>query len=430
MRNRIVIKLIISIVFVFFSNIAYSQTEFDDFFISKTLRLDYHNAGNADTSMIFFERLKEEPFWGGSKVNLIDKFAYGDYMLSVFDSISNKLIYSRGYSTLFLEWQTTKEAKKINKSFYETVIMPYPKKTIRIELSIRDKKNKFTTIFKLDVNPDNYFIVAENTPRLKYHKIVNSGMSNKKLDIVIISEGYKKSEMKKFLADSERLTDSLFSFSPFKENKDKFNVWIVEAPSINSGTDIPGHDIWKETVLNSNFFTFDSERYLTTKDIKTTRNIAAVVPYDQIYILVNTAKYGGGAIYNHYNLSCSDHALAHFVFVHELGHGFASLADEYYTSDVSYNDYYDLTVEPYQANITTLVDFDKKWKSMLDKNTPVPTPTTKKYIDKLGVFEGGGYLAKGIYRPKFNCLMKSFSTNEFCPVCKKAIIEMIKFYTE
>jgi hypothetical protein len=167
-----------------------------------------------------------------------------------------------------------------------------------------------------------------------------------------------------------------------------------------------------------------------TNDNKRLRNIASNAPYDQIYILVNSDKYGGGAIYNHYSLCVNDNEYSEFVFVHEFGHGFASLADEYYTSDVAYQDFYPLNVEPLDPNLTTLVDFETKWKDIVDDDTPIPTPKSEEFKDKVGAFEGGGYMEKGIYRPKEDCTMKSIVVDNFCPVCKRAIQEMINFYAE
>ena len=250
------------------------------------------------------------------------------------------------------------------------------------------------------------------------------------MDIVIIPDGYTKDEMDKFKKDCEKFAGYLFNASPYKENKNKFNIWGIEAPSKESGTDIPAENIWKNTIANSQFYMFDLERYLMTSDNKTLRNIASNAPYDQIFILVNTNKYGGGAIYNHYSVCVSDNNYSEYIFTHEFGHGFAGLGDEYYTSDVAYNEFYPLDVEPLDPNLTTLVNFDSKWKDMVDEETPIPTPAEKEFKETLGVFEGGGYVAKGIYRPMQDCSMKSISVDNFCPVCKRAIKQMIDFYSE
>jgi hypothetical protein len=412
------------------STLAYSQIDFERFFLPKTLRIDYIRAGNSDTSNIYFEQLKEEPFWGGSKKNLLDKFAYGDYMLLVYDKASAELIYSRGYSSLFREWIDTDEAKKVSRGYYESVIIPFPKQKVIIKLQDRDKKQKFNTIFEYEIDPSNYFIVKEKANHYKSEKILDSGDPANKLDIVVLPEGYTESEMDKFKADVQRFMGYFFKVSPFKESKDKINYWMVYAPSEESGTDIPGKGIWKKTVLNSHFYTFDSERYLTTRDVKQIRDIASSVPYDQIYILVNSETYGGGGIYNFYNLCTSNNVYSEEVFTHEFGHGFAALADEYEYGYEEASELYDMTVEPWQVNITNLVDFKSKWADMVHNGIPVPTPDNEKYKNKIGAFEGAGYVKKGIFRPVYDCKMRSNSTKSFCPVCLKAVNEMLKFYSE
>ena len=413
-----------------FISITYSQINFDDYFENKTLRLDYFHSGDKESDFYSFDELIEEPYWGGSKVNLIDKFNYGKYKFEVYDAASNQLIYSRGYSTLFNEWQTTKEAKHTTRTFSETLVFPFPKNPVMVKFYSSNRKNEWIKKFEYEVNPENYFIKPERISECKNFEVLNSGDPLVKVDIVIIPEGYTEDEMDAFKEDCERFAGYLFNSSPFKENKDKFNIWGIEAPSIESGTDIPKEDIWKKTLINSTFYTFDLERYLMTYDNKTLRNIVSNAPYDQIYILVNSDKYGGGAIYNHYSVCVNDNKYSEFVFVHEFGHGFASLADEYFTSDVAYEDFYPLDVEPTDPNLTTLVDFDSKWKDLVEEETPIPTSDTDDYKNKVGAFEGGGYMEKGIYRPAHDCTMKSIKVDGFCPVCKRAIQQMIDFYTE
>lgn len=427
------VRSVLSVFYIFillFSGTSFSQINFDEYFFNKTLRLDYYHTGNFEKDFYSFDELIDEPFWGGSKVNLIDKFNFGNYKFVVIDEESGKQIYSRTYSTLFAEWQTTDEAKETYRSFSETVVFPYPKKNVVVEFYGRDKKNNFIKKFEYKIAVDNYFIKKERQLEFETLKIHYSGDPSVKVDIAFIPEGYTKDEMEIFKADCEKFTKYFFNTSPFKENKQNFNIWAVLAPSVESGTDIPGENIWKNTLLNSNFYTFDSERYLMTSDNKTLRHAASNVPYDQIYIIVNSSKYGGGAIYNHYSVCVNNNIHEEYIFTHEFGHAFAFLADEYYTSDVAYVDFYPLDVEPLERNITTLVDFNSKWKDMINEQTPVPTPSTEEYKNTLGAFEGGGYVAKGIYRPMQDCSMKSISVDNFCLVCKKAIQEMIDFYTE
>lgn len=412
------------------SNSIFAQVNFNDYFLSKTLRFDYTRAGNADTSFVYFEQIKEEPFWGGSKVNLVDKFNFGDYRLMLYDSTGTKLIYSRGYSSLFYEWVDTEEAKEVSRSYYESVVMPFPKNKVIFKLQNRDSKNIFHTVFEYIIDPNDYFIFKEKSEKYSTEKIHDSGDPATSLDIVVLPEGYTEQEMPKFKEDVNRFIGYFFKVTPFKENKNKINFWIVNALSEESGTDIPGDKVWKNTVLNTHFYTFNSERYLTTRDIKQIRDLAAYVPYDQIYILVNSKKYGGGGIYNYYNLCTSDNEYAEQVFTHEFGHAFAALADEYQYDNDNADELYDLSVEPWQVNITTLVDFENKWKNLVDKDTPIPTPDTEEYKNKVGAFEGAGYVSKKIFRPVYDCKMRSNQTNEFCPVCLKAVTEMLKFYSE
>lgn len=401
---------------------------FDDFFTNKSLRLDYIHAGNSDTSFIFFEQLKQEPFWGGSKTKLVCPFNYGDYKVLVTD-LSNNLLYSQTYSTLFGEWQASGEAKKMNRSFQESVIIPFPKKPVKLFLQAADKQNIFHNIFSTTIYPDNILITKGLRYNFKTYTLIENGDPAKKIDIVFIADGYTAQEVQKFKSDVKKFTDALFSEEPFKKNKHNFNIRAVISISEDSGTDIPGANIWKNTIANSSFYTFGIERYLTSQNHKSVRDIAALVPYDQIVVLVNTLKYGGGGFYNFFNLFSADNKLSGKVFVHEFGHGFGGLADEYWTSDVSVENYYPLGIEPKEPNITTLTYFGEKWADLVNKTTPIPTPSTPEFSNTVGVFEGGGYVEKGVYRPKQNCMMRSLDY-DFCEVCDRTIQLIIDFYTK
>lgn len=420
-------KLFVLLLLLPFGSI-YAQVKFDDYFTDKVLRFDYMFAGNSTTTKVFPMEMRQEPYYGGSKTALIDSFDYGNFKYEVYDKASNKLIYSKGFCTLFQEWQTTAEAKEIDRSFREVATMPFPKKEIRFVISERKRDGKFVEIYETDIDPDNYFILRESPVNAKYSKIVDSGDPSKCVDIVFVAEGYTLNEMGKFRNDVEKMANILFEARPFDENKNRINIWAVESPSNESGTDVPGDNIYKNTVMNSSFYTFDIDRYLTSFDLKSINDYAGLVPHDNIVVLVNTSIYGGGGVYNYYSITAVDNAYSNRVFVHELGHSFAGLADEYYTSEVAYEDFYPFDVEPWEPNITTLVDFDSKWKNMIDKSTPQPTPAEPKYMKNVGLFEGGGYSAKSIYRPIYDCTMKSNTDEGFCPVCTKAIVDMIDFY--
>jgi hypothetical protein len=407
-----------------------AQDNFDKYFYDKVLRFDFMFAGNYQKTVVYPVGMKEEPYWAGSLKNLTDPFGYGNFMYELIDSASNMQIYSRGFSTLFQEWQTTAEAKSAERSFYEVATMPFPKKTARFILKIRERNGSFSKLYETTINPDDYFIRKEKVKDAATDRIVYSGDPHSCVDLVFISEGYKADQMEKFRSDVKSMADVLFSEPPFNQYKDKINIWAVEAISEESGTDVPGGRIYVNTALNFSFYTFDLDRYLTTQDIKSVNDYAAEVPHDHIIVLINSTSYGGGGVFNYYTGTTAGHNLSPRVFIHELGHGFAGLADEYYSSAVAYDNFYPLDVEPWEPNITTRVNFDSKWKSLIARGTPVPTPPEEKYANVVGLFEGGGYSAKGIFRPEMDCRMKSNSEKGYCTVCRDAVKRMIEFYTK
>ena len=418
-------SIFILLFFIFtVNNIVYGQVKFSDFFEDKVLRIDYILAGDSKHSEIYLQELKQENQYAGSKMNFVDLSDYGTYRYRLLDSESNQLIFSKGFCPLFEEWQATDEATIMKKGFYQVAILPFPKNKVRFVIDSRDKNNNFFTIFLTDIEPENYFIRAEAPPAFEVETIVKNGHPSEKVDLVFLSEGYRKEEMPVFIADVKRMVDSLFSAEPFNQYKDAFNIYAVKVPSQDSGTDIPGEKLYVNTAFNSSFYTFDVSRYLTSSDMKAIHDAASVVSYDHICVLVNSSRYGGGGFYNYLCLCTSNGFSSTDVFIHEFGHSFAGLADEYYTSDVAYDSYYNLKVEPWEPNITTLVDFDKKWKHMISADTPVPTPRSSKYANTVGVFEGGGYVAKGIYSPVDDCRMKRVEAS-FCPACSEAIVKKI-----
>lgn len=416
---------------VFFStSLIFAQINFDDYFTNKTLRFDYYRTGNDSSELLSFDEMYEGNEWYGSKTNLIDNLGYGKYLFKVFDQKTNKLIFSKGYCTLFGEWQTTLEAQKTNKSFSESVSFPMPKDSFRVEFYTRNKNNVFVKNFEYVSSPQNYFIKKSGKYNFNKFSVHESGNINNNLDILFIAEGYTKDELNKFREDCKTFANYLFTFEPFDKLKDKINIWGVESYSEESGTDIPGNNIWKNTIVNSTFYTFDSERYLMTYDFKAVSDVAFNLPHDQIVILVNTEKYGGGGIYNYYLTIAASNPKADKIFIHEFGHALAGLGDEYYTSDVAYDGFYPLDVEPWEANLTTLVNFDSKWKNLLSKDTPIPTPNEEAYKNILGVFEGGGYIPKGIYRPSYDSIMKTLSSNSFNLPSLNAIKKVIEYYSK
>ncbi len=423
-------KMNFALILIILSNLTSAQVEYHSYFKNSALRFDFLLGGNSTDVKVYPQEMKQEPFWAGSKSHLIDPFNYGSYRFRIFDLKSDSLIFSKGFSTLFQEWQTTAEARTTNKTYYQAVIFPFPKGTIRLKIDARQWDGSFKTLYNTEIDPKDYFILKEQPERYETIDIVKNGKPEKKVDLVILAEGYTSSEKAKFIEDAHRVSNYLFEEEPFKSEKEKFNVKAVFTPSLESATDVPGENIYKNTHFNSKFYTFDLPRYLTTSDMKSVYDAASLVPYDHIYVLVNTERYGGGGFYNFVSVCTSNNQLTREVFVHEFGHGFAGLGDEYYTSAVAYEDFYNLEAEPWEPNLSTMVDFDRKWKAMIEKSTPVPTPRTEKFSKTVGVFEGGGYMSKGIFSPAIDCRMKSNQADGFCPVCQESIKKVIRFYSE
>jgi hypothetical protein len=410
-------------------NLIFAQIEFDKYFENKTLRIDYFETGNNKTEIFSIDKLIEEPYWGGTKINLIDDLGFGLYLAKVFHLPSEQLIYSTSYSTLFAEWQTTSEAEQTTKSFSGTITIPYPKDSVRIEIFKRNRQNIFIKKFEYSIDPNSYFIIEDRNYVFDKFKIHFSGDPAEKLDIVFLPEGYTGEELNLFESDCKDIAESLFKYSPFKEYQDEINIWGVSALSDESGTDIPGENIWKNTILDSRFYTFDTERYLMTDNYHSVRDVAANAPYDQIYILVNSDKYGGGAIYNFYSCSVTKERSTNKIFVHELGHGLAGLADEYHDPNAAYQNYYPLDVEPWEANITTLVDFDVKWKNMMNGIAEATKIDSTILENQIGLYEGGGYVTKGIYRPTINSIMNTLNVDYFNQPSLNALIKVIEHYS-
>lgn len=417
------------ILMILAANVSFGQ--FSKYFKKNmSCRIDYYHSGDIENEYYMLDEIIKEGKWYGSRKNLTDDFDYGYYKFMVYDSAAGNLIYSKGYSTLFLEYRSTEEAKSQCGNYPESVVFPFPKKTVRVDFYSRGKDLVWKKQFEVFVNPNDPEIIEKNDHFYKNTAIHKAGNPKKKLDLVFLPDGYTVEQMDKFIDDCKRFTNYLFATDPYSQNTGKINTWAVLAPSEESGTDIAGDSIFRNTLLNTNFYTFGSERYLTTDDFKMVRNVAANAPNDHIIILVNHDKYGGGGIYNFWSITTVDNVVSDFVFTHELGHGFFGLGDEYYADEVAVQDFYNIEKEPWEPNLTTLVDFDSKWKDMLPSNTPIPTPADDDHKGKTGVYEGGGYMTKGVYRPYINCSMNVVIRNNFCPVCRQSIQKMIDYYSK
>jgi hypothetical protein len=391
--------------------------------------MDFALCGNAGMQSAALMQLREEPVWGGPRVNLTDPFEYGGYLLKMYDRASGGLVYSRGFNTLFEEWRTTEQARTETQAWVNSVVAPFPRRPVTAVLLARNRStNSRDTLLTLDIDPSSIFIERSRLTEHPVTEILIQGEPAGKVDLVFVAEGYAASEKDKYIADARRFTDALFAVPPYGLHRGDFNVRAVFLESEDSGTDFSGEGIFKNTALNAGFYTFGTDRYLTTPDMKSIRDAVWNVPCDAIFVLVNSEVYGGGGMYNFYAIGTADNERTAQVFVHEFGHSFAGLADEYFSSETSYSDFYSLDAEPWEPNITTLIDFDRKWKDMLPAGTPVPTPPEAPYAGRPGVFEGGGYLARGIYRPMEHCMMRDLKA--FCPVCSRAIVRMIDYLSD
>lgn len=467
--------------------------DFDDFFIDKTLRVDVFHTADASSELFTLDKLYEYGIWGGSRTHLIDPFNNGRYYIKVYDKTSGVLLYSKGFNSYCGEYTTTGEAARgIKKTYHETALIPFPKKTIDFAVEKRNRKNVLEEMFRRAVDPQDAGIIRDrildqNIQVFPAHK---SGPPRQCVDIVILGEGYAREETGKFQEDLKRHADIFFRWEPYRSLKNNFNVTGILKPSEESGTDEPRAGIFKKTALNTSFNAFGSERYLLTEDNKSLRDIAAFAPYDAVMIMVNHSRYGGGGIYNFYCTFTADTPFHAYIFIHEFGHSFTGLADEYYTSSVSYNDFYPRGVEPVEPNITALLNpAGLKWKHLVEEGIDIPTPWEKEAFDemdaawqkkrgemneyiselkktgapderiaraqqeydkmdrehskkvdaflkkspywgKVGAFEGAGYSSEGLYRPMLNCIMFSKGEKPFCKVCGEAIKEVILHYLE
>lgn len=407
----------------------YAQ-RFADHFINKTLRIDYIFSGDAGKQSIYVDELSQLPTWAGRQHRLAKLPLKGNGEIVVRDLATKECLYRTSFSSLFQEWISTDEAKHTAKAFENTFLVPYPQRAAEIEVTLHNASQEVIASLKHTVKPTDILIHERGASHITPHKyLLQSGSEKDCIDVAILAEGYTEAEMDRFYKDAAATCESLFFYEPFKSMKQKFNIVAVASPSKESGVSVPRKKEWKHTAFSSHFDTFYSDRYLTTSRVKAIHEALSGIPYEHIIIIVNTAEYGGGGIYNSYTLTAAHHPTFKPVVVHEFGHSFGGLGDEYFYEDDVMTDTYPLTVEPWEQNITTRVHFAEKWQDMLTKDTPIPTPESSKASFPVGVYEGGGYSAKGIYRPADNCRMRTNEYPAFCPVCQRALRRIIEFYT-
>lgn len=461
---------------------------FDEYFEDATLRIDYIFAGNAQEQHIYLQELKKQETWAGRKSRLAEKFLNGNGQLTVKDHATQQVIYVTTFSTLFQEWLQYDEAKQVDKAFETSYNVPFPKKPVDITVTLTNNHKEVMAKMTHTVNPNDILIRHIGNNGIPFHYVwkgkgvkadngddtfllasdeavqpVSGQVRDYRasdydpfagvhitecIDLAILAEGYTEAQMGKFYHDCQRAVDALFAHEPFKSLKNRFNVVAVAAPSQDAGPTVPHHGIWHNTPANSHYDTFYSDRYLMSQDMHRIYDLLSGVPFEHIMVLVNSDTYGGGGIYNQVTFSTSDHPTFKEVFVHEFGHSYAGLADEYAYDDMD-SEWYPADTEPWEPNITTLKDFKSKWADMMPKRQPIPTPLDPRVPDfkrisksdaramealnkatqVVGVFEGAGYQSKGCYRPAQECRMKINEVEDFCPVCTRAIQRITDFYT-
>ena len=406
------------------TNIAYN-----DYFTGSTMRFDFHHSGNNNSEMYHFDRVIREGTWAGSKISLINPFNYGEQMFRIIDSATGNVIYKNNYCTLFNEWQTTPEAIVTNRSFPESVIFPEPKSDFIIEFYARNKVSKiWEKKYEQKVDVKNYDIVPGKMPYENCDIHIGGDIAHS-LDIVLLPDGFTETEKDKFIKACHMWCDALFKYEPFTQNRHRINIRAVWAASKEQGIDKPGIGKWVDTQLDTRFYTFNSERYQMTEEFQKVRDLAACAPYESIFILTNTDKYGGGGIYNFYGLgSAGNTGRTGEVYVHEFGHSLMGLGDEYVEKGNTVSALYPEGKEPWEANLTRFVHFEGKWENKIAEGTPIPTTVTEGTTAKdwvIGAYEGGGYLEKGVFRGWPECMMKALT--EFCPICQEAITRYLDY---
>jgi hypothetical protein len=407
--------------------------DFERFFAAKALRIDLYHTGDAKGETYSLDEVRIEPYWAGNPANLLDTLNLGSCILRVFDIKTNTMIYSRGYSTLFDEWKTTNEAiAGFPRTVHESLIIPLPKAPVQVRIDTRDRKNVYRPVYDLVVDPADYHVGNERRfAGVRVRQLLDGGPSPNRVDVVVLGDGYDQNEMHKLRGDAERLLNALFDTEPFKSRKRDFNVRLIEAASADSGVDEPREGKYRNSMFGLSFNAFDISRYMLTFSNKVIRDVVGNAPCDAVILIANTKRYGGGGIFNLYSAGCSNNEFDAYVFTHEFGHSFAGLGDEYYSSQVAYNDLYPKGMEPWEPNITALLDTARvKWGDLILEGTPVPTPDDSAHAGVVGAFEGAGYSAKGLYRPCRDCIMFSKKVGPFCPVCRRAIERMIDYYTK
>lgn len=451
------------------------HADFDQLFTGRTLRFDYVHAGTAAEEQVCLDGFRIEGEWVGSHAALIDDTNLGKYLFVVVDPATNRSIYSRGFASIYGEWETTGEAKQMWRSFQESQRFPEPKMPVQIVLKKRHADGAFREIYSTLVDPGSRFVDRSPlTPVGEVIPIHRGGEPEHAVDLLVVGEGYTSAQRDKLVADAERLFAVFFQTEPYRSRRAEFNVQVLHVPSAEQGISNPRQGVWRDSPLGLSFNSFDSDRYVLTYENKALREAAAQAPYDVLVLMFNDRKYGGGGIFNLWATCAADSSEAPYLLVHEFGHSFAGLADEYYTSQVSYEDFNPTGVEPWEANVTAFSDPENlKWKDLVEASTPLPTPwdqaaydeesyayqdkrtklraagaseeeleglfrevksitqpllESQEHYGRVGAFEGAGYKAKGLYRSEVDCIMFTRNPRDYCRVCRQAIERVIDLH--
>jgi hypothetical protein len=455
-----------------------AAANFDEIFTGRTMRLDVFHSGTAAEEHLAVDRLRVEGQWPGSRTRLLDDTNLGEYMLIVIALADQRVVYSRGLASIFGEWETTGEASRgIWRTIHESYRFPEPRGRSQVVVRKRNDDGSFREIFQTVVDPSSRFVDRSRpAPVGELIEVSVNGPPATKVDLLVLGDGYTAEDRETFRADVERAAAALFAFEPFAGRRDDFNLRAIFTPAVERGISRPRAGVWRSSPLGLSYNAFDSERYMLGFANARLREIAAQAPYDALILLANNDKYGGGGILNLWMTAAARSDQFDYLIVHEFGHSFAGLADEYYTSQVSYEEFTASGTEPWEPNITALLDPGAlKWRDLVADDTPLPTPWEKqrydeasvafqkrrqamrergaseeemdayfaevkattgpmlsgeRYAGKIGAFEGAGYQARGLYRPATDCIMFTRNPNSFCPVCAQAIERVIALYAE
>jgi hypothetical protein len=455
---------------------GFADADFDASFHDRTMRVDIFHTGGPGGEVLALDRTVDDGPWAGSQTQLIDSTDLGVYRVQVRDQATGTTLYSRGFSSIYGEWETTPEARTISRTFHESLRLPWPRRAVTIEVEKRVPGRDFSAMWSTDIDPNSRHVNSSpRAPSAPARPLFVNGAPHEKVDLLVLGDGYTAQEADKFRADAERLVGALFELEPFESRRDDFNVRTLLLPSARSGVNRPRAAAFRRTPLSTEYNIFDLERYVLTYDNRTLRDVASAVPYDFIEILVNESQYGGGGIFNDHATTSVDNAYSDYVFIHEFGHHFAGLADEYYTSEVAYSTESAERPEPWEPNVTALHDPDQlKWQAFVIEGTPIPTPwnktayesrsaelqaerqalreqgATEQRLDTLfrleqewstaflaaqphagrvGAYEGAAYHARGLYRPSADCIMFTRDEVGFCDVCRAAIERIIDLHS-